>query len=48
VCSFRVAEQLTERVAVVDDPARERELAVLVDDRDLRTPSVRVDARPTA
>src|SRR5437764_8849538 len=42
----RVAEQLAERVAVVDDPPGERQLAVLVDDRDLRTPAVQVDADP--
>ena len=42
----RVAEQLPERVAVVDDPARERKLSVLVDDRDLRAPTVQVDADP--
>ena len=43
----RVAEQLPERAWVVDDPARERKLAVLVDDRDLRAPAVQVDADPT-
>ncbi len=42
----RVAEQLAERLAVVDDPPRERQLAVLVDDRDLRAPAVQVDADP--
>jgi hypothetical protein len=31
----RVAEQLQERVAVVDDPTRRRQLAVRVDDGDL-------------
>jgi hypothetical protein len=36
-----IAEQTAERVAVVDDPTRERQLAVLVDDSDLRAPAVR-------
>ncbi len=46
VRAVRVAEQLPERVAVVDDPARERKLSVLVDDRDLRAAAVQVDADP--
>ena len=33
-------------LAVVDDPPGERQLAVLVDDRDLRAPAVQVDADP--
>jgi len=39
-----VAEQLPERIRVVDDPPRERKLPVLVNDRDLRAPAVQVDA----
>jgi len=35
---LRVAEQLPERDAVVDDPPGERQLPVRIDDRDLRTP----------
>jgi hypothetical protein len=42
-----VAEQLLERAWVVDDAARECQLPVLVDDRDLRAPAVQVDADPT-
>jgi hypothetical protein len=41
-----VAEQLRERIRVVDDPPRERKLSVLVNDRDLRAPAVQVDADP--
>jgi hypothetical protein len=32
---------------VVDDPARQRQFSLLVDDRDLRTPAVQVNADPT-
>jgi hypothetical protein len=46
VCPVRVAEQLAERLAVVDHPARERKLPLLFDDRDLRTTTVQVDADP--
>ena len=46
VRSLRVAEQLQECLAVVDDPAREHKLSMLVDDRDLRAPAVQVDADP--
>ena len=43
----RLAEQLHKRVAVVDHPPREQQLAVVVDRRDLRAATVQVDADPT-
>jgi hypothetical protein len=47
VRSLGVAKQLKHRLAIVDDPLGQRELPVLVDHRDLRTPAVQVDADPT-
>jgi hypothetical protein len=43
---LRIAEQLADRLAPCRDPFGQRQLAVLVDDRDLRAPAVQVDADP--
>jgi hypothetical protein len=46
VAVLGVTEELQERVAIIDDPARDSQLALLVDDGDVRAFAMQVDADP--